>query len=175
LLTTASSERRRLSSSWTSLICFVRRSCIQEDIWGCIFRITKVTQFCLTLILLTWRLRWATNNASKWQMGFNSAFKGLKKKNSSDYQSGESVEISIMAYTTVYPVSCLFVEKYHIRYYLYHTLTYWVQLIWQLYIAYTSTQKWELLHRDSNACRTDCKYILPLSWNVRALSLTVLF
>ena len=33
---------------------------------------------CLTLILLTWRIWWAPNNASKWQMGFNSEFKGLK-------------------------------------------------------------------------------------------------
>ena len=31
----------------------------------------------LTLTLLTWRMWWAPNNASKWQMGFNSAFKGL--------------------------------------------------------------------------------------------------
>jgi len=31
----------------------------------------------LTLILLTWRIWWAPNNASKWQMGFNVAFKGL--------------------------------------------------------------------------------------------------
>jgi hypothetical protein len=31
----------------------------------------------LTLILLTWRIWWAPNNASKWQMGFNSVFKGL--------------------------------------------------------------------------------------------------
>jgi len=31
----------------------------------------------LTLILLTWRIWWASNNASKWQMGFNQAFKGL--------------------------------------------------------------------------------------------------
>jgi len=31
----------------------------------------------LTLILLTWRIWWARNNASKWQIGFNSAFKGL--------------------------------------------------------------------------------------------------
>jgi len=31
----------------------------------------------LTLILLTRRIGWAPNNASKWQMGFNSAFKGL--------------------------------------------------------------------------------------------------
>jgi hypothetical protein len=32
----------------------------------------------LTHILLMWRIRWAPNNASKWRMGFNSAFKGLK-------------------------------------------------------------------------------------------------
>jgi len=32
----------------------------------------------LTLILLTWRIWWASNNASKWQMGYNLAFKGLK-------------------------------------------------------------------------------------------------
>ena len=31
----------------------------------------------LTLYLLTWRIWWAPNNASRWQMGFNSAFKGL--------------------------------------------------------------------------------------------------
>jgi len=34
----------------------------------------------LTLIPLTWRIRWAPNNASNWQMGFNSAFKGLTLK-----------------------------------------------------------------------------------------------
>jgi len=28
----------------------------------------------LTLILLTWRIWWGPNNASKWQMGFNSPF-----------------------------------------------------------------------------------------------------
>jgi len=28
--------------------------------------------------LLTWRIGWAPNNASKWHMGFNSAFKELK-------------------------------------------------------------------------------------------------
>jgi len=31
----------------------------------------------LTLILLTWRIWWAPNNASRWQMGFNWAFKGF--------------------------------------------------------------------------------------------------
>jgi len=32
----------------------------------------------LTLILLTCRIWWAPRNASRWQMEFNSAFKGLK-------------------------------------------------------------------------------------------------
>jgi hypothetical protein len=31
----------------------------------------------LTLILLMWKIWRAPNNASKWQMGFNLAFKGL--------------------------------------------------------------------------------------------------
>ena len=34
----------------------------------------------LTLILLTWRIRWASNNTSKWQMRLNSTFKGLDKQ-----------------------------------------------------------------------------------------------
>ena len=47
-------------------------------------------QFCvlngLTPILLTWRIWWASNNATKWQRGFNSAFKGLiNKLNEFDY------------------------------------------------------------------------------------------
>ena len=35
--------------------------------------------FCsiLTLNPLTWKIWWAPNNASRWQMGFNSACKGL--------------------------------------------------------------------------------------------------
>jgi len=37
----------------------------------------------LTLILLTWRKWWAPNNASKQQMGFNSAFKELNTQLSS--------------------------------------------------------------------------------------------
>jgi len=30
----------------------------------------------LTFILLTWKIWWAPNTASRWQMGFKSAFKG---------------------------------------------------------------------------------------------------
>ena len=35
------------------------------------------TASCLALILLTWTIWRAPTNASKWRMGFNSAFKGL--------------------------------------------------------------------------------------------------
>jgi len=47
--------------------------------WGRPTRCTLflINLFHLTLILLTWRIWWAPNNASKWQMGFNSVFKGL--------------------------------------------------------------------------------------------------
>jgi len=40
----------------------------------------KSWYFELTLILLTWRIWCAPNNASKWQMGFNWVFKGLMYK-----------------------------------------------------------------------------------------------
>jgi len=39
------------------------------------FRVNESNE--LTLILLTWRIWWVPNNASRWQMGFNSTFKGL--------------------------------------------------------------------------------------------------
>ena len=37
-------------------------------------------QRCLTLILLMWRIWWAPNNASRWQVGFISAFKWLMER-----------------------------------------------------------------------------------------------
>jgi len=36
---------------------------------------SHVEECSLTPILLMWRIWWATNNASKWQMGFNLTFK----------------------------------------------------------------------------------------------------
>jgi hypothetical protein len=44
-------------------------------VWIILIRI----KYFLTLILPTWTIGWAPNNASKWQLGFNSAFKGLRK------------------------------------------------------------------------------------------------
>ena len=52
--------------------------------------VPSITNCCprvLTLILLTWRIWWAPNNASKWQMGFNSAFKGLIMPGRCDLQT----------------------------------------------------------------------------------------
>jgi len=45
------------------------------------YYISKKLKLRLTLILLTWRIWRAPNNASKWQMGFNWVFKWLKKYN----------------------------------------------------------------------------------------------
>ena len=45
-----------------------------------IYRIySRNSRTFLTLILLTWRIWWVPNNASKRQMEFNSAFRGLTK------------------------------------------------------------------------------------------------
>ena len=53
----------------------------------------------LTLILLTWRKWWSLNNASKWQMGFNSAFKGLKFCSSTGSNSTEIEQKTLLSWT----------------------------------------------------------------------------
>ena len=49
----------------------------------------------LTLILLTWRIWWAPNNASRWQMGFNSAFKGLMSETCWVHKKWNKIESDI--------------------------------------------------------------------------------
>ena len=44
----------------------------------------------LTLNPLTWKIWWAPNNANKWQMGFNSEFKGLSPSEISDLSGNSS-------------------------------------------------------------------------------------
>jgi hypothetical protein len=51
----------------------------------------------LTLILLTWSIGWAPNNASKWQMGLNFAFKGLNSANNLGFSSDELVVSVLLA------------------------------------------------------------------------------
>jgi hypothetical protein len=57
---------------------FLAERGIQE---GCtdmlLIMLNRFGHHILTLILLTWSIGWAPNNASRWQMGFNSMFKGL--------------------------------------------------------------------------------------------------
>jgi hypothetical protein len=45
----------------------------------------------LTLNPLMWKIWWAPNNAGRWQMGFNSVFKGLKTKRLLSYLKTQSV------------------------------------------------------------------------------------
>jgi hypothetical protein len=52
---------------WAQALCFVVA-------WNHSIRAKHIS---LILILLTWRIWWAPNNASRCYMGFNSAFKGL--------------------------------------------------------------------------------------------------
>jgi hypothetical protein len=48
---------------------------INFKIWNWMFEVKQIVDILLlTLNLLTWKMRWVPNNASKWQMGFNSAF-----------------------------------------------------------------------------------------------------
>ena len=49
----------------------------------------------LTLTLLTWTIWRALTNASKWRMGFNSAFKGLITYSLTPYLKRLSVHCSI--------------------------------------------------------------------------------
>jgi len=57
----------------------VRQYSLQVNGWPpCLLGLRSVT-----LILLTWRIWWDPNNDSKWQIGFNWAFKGLRQWNSS--------------------------------------------------------------------------------------------
>jgi len=51
---------------------------VNENIFWAVIYQHRVHFLELTLNPLTWKIWWAPNNASRWQMGFNSAFKGLK-------------------------------------------------------------------------------------------------
>ena len=64
--------------------CYVCWTVIQVCMWAVTvgtdsYFLIFIRQRYLTLTLLTWRIWWAPNNASRWQMGFNSVFKGLIK------------------------------------------------------------------------------------------------
>jgi hypothetical protein len=75
-LITCPEESYRL---WCVVVCDPETSRIGAPyiyIYIYIYDISRLRFIDLTLILLKWR-KWWTNNARKWQMGFNSGFKGL--------------------------------------------------------------------------------------------------
>ena len=61
-----------------------------------IYDISSLRVNHLTLILLTWRKWWTPNNASKRQMGFNSAFKGLMCSNIFFFENRAVDEIMLL-------------------------------------------------------------------------------
>ena len=61
---------------WRVIVCDLETSRIGAP-YIYMYEISSLRVNDLTVILLTWRKWWTPNNASKWQMGFNSAFKGL--------------------------------------------------------------------------------------------------
>jgi hypothetical protein len=66
---------------WMMLfVCFITLIWICSKLMLARICVCVYNEWCycsLTLILLMWRIWWALDNASKWQMGFNSAFKWL--------------------------------------------------------------------------------------------------
>ena len=81
--------RETVLTLWISLVIYIL---FQKLTWReiCVFQFQKSNSYftnipysslaktvLLTLILLKCRVWWAHNNASKWQMGFNSAFEML--------------------------------------------------------------------------------------------------
>jgi hypothetical protein len=93
----------------------------------------------LTLILLTWSIGWAPNNASKWQMGFNSVFKRLKI-------TLHQTLLSCMQYGT-------YLCTVHILYVPYSICIYTILYIGRFLIAYNtavSGAMWFLLYAVEN-------------------------
>ena len=64
-----------LAYKFSSVFWLYKLSAANNFLKRCIF--TQSAILCLTLTLLKRRIWWVPNNASRWQMGFNLAFKGL--------------------------------------------------------------------------------------------------
>ena len=67
----------------TNINCLVRSHSSVIDgclSWSIVLVWNRLIRVTLTLNPLTWKIWWAPNNASRWQMGFNSAFKLLTQE-----------------------------------------------------------------------------------------------
>ena len=80
----------------------------------CLNKVKLQTMHCyLILILLKWRIWWVPNNASRWQMGFNSGFKGLSGRLSISVQYGRRYTEQRMAF---FPFIQFIRNIFHIAY-----------------------------------------------------------
>jgi len=75
----------------------------------------------LTLTPLTWRIWWAPTNASRWQIGFNSAFKGLNML----------FTIYDWLFMLLWALHVLFCSILHISYWMFHNVLNDLTSCWQ--------------------------------------------
>jgi len=69
---------RQLGPSWSISLFFSKKIILLMFLQQySVERNLAIFNFTLTLTLPNWRIWWAPNNASRWQMEFNSAFEGL--------------------------------------------------------------------------------------------------
>jgi hypothetical protein len=59
-------------------VTMFRAACHFLPPWARSIQSTPSRQIYLTLNSLTWKIWWPPNNVRKWQMGYNSAFRGLR-------------------------------------------------------------------------------------------------
>jgi len=83
---------------WTEPRLSIPRICYEMSLLETVI----LRQFSsLALILLTWKIWWVPNNASKWQMGFNSAFEGLIEQGHEDPTLGPAFSSVLFTYVSV--------------------------------------------------------------------------
>jgi hypothetical protein len=71
-------ECHESESTHACVVKYIRAWLPSQALRGGLASQTRTCIGTLTLTLLTCNIGWAPNNGAKWQMGFNSAFKGLK-------------------------------------------------------------------------------------------------
>ena len=114
---------RALKLNALASLCLLKRKFTQNLEFGILTRLNLNANFVttqLTLNPLTWKIWWAPNNASRWQMGFNSAFKGFNKltlhqQNIIFHSQCNVLIATITSIVTVLNLACSFSCRYVLR------------------------------------------------------------